>query len=199
MFSLIVTILGGAETQRTIYPLRSEGEQRVREAIGRKAASLTREHLYRMANERHRANVAHNFYGDAADAVTFDDNAEAAVVVRIAKTGIAQRYYGGRIEAVNYRHLWIPIAPESEGKTAGEFDDLIPIVNPLTNRGVAVPKDNREHPLFALVPEVTQEADPSVLPTEEEYTAAAESAIAALLDFSREMAAAGGATEGAAP
>jgi hypothetical protein len=150
----------------------------VNAAVGRRASQLTNTHIYGLANTRHRGNVSLNFYEDAADSVTYRDLG-GGVELRVDKAGFAQRFYGGKIKAVNYPHLWIPIAEESEGKSAGEFDDLVPIVSALTNTGVAL-KDGE--PLFALVPEVDQEADPTVLPTEAEYSAACTEAIDLLVN-----------------
>jgi len=150
----------------------------VNAAVGRAAQQLTKSHFYALANKRHRPNVALNFWEDAADSVTFRDLG-GGVELRVDKAGVAQRYYGGTIRAVNYPHLWIPIADESEGKSAGEFDGLVPIVNALTNRGVAL-KDGK--PLFALVPEVQQDPDPTVLPTEKEFSDACTQAIDLLVN-----------------
>jgi len=150
----------------------------VNAAVGRRAQQLTKAHIYALANTRHRENVALNFYEDAADSVTHRDLG-GGVELRVDKAGFAQRFYGGKIKAVNYSHLWIPIADESEGKSAGEFDDLVPIISALTNTGVAL-KDGE--PLFALVPEVDQDPDPTVLPTESEYSSACTEAIDLLVN-----------------
>jgi hypothetical protein len=141
------------------------GMKKINAAVGRAAAQHTKAHLFDLAGKRHRPGVALNFYEDAADAVSHRDLG-GGVEVKIDKAGMAQRFYGGTIRAVNYSHLWIPVADESEGKSAGEFDDLVPIISPLTNKGVALQGDKV---LFALVEEITQEEDPSVLPTSDEY------------------------------
>ena len=151
----------------------------IRQAVGSAAEELTRAHLFGLAAKRHRPNVAQNFYEDAAWAVKFDDSGDS-VDIRIDKAGMAQRYHGGKIKAVNYSHLWIPVAPESEGKSAGDFDDLVPIISPLTNRGVAL-SDGKV--LFALVEETReQDPDPSVLPTDEEYEGVVADAVSELVD-----------------
>jgi len=154
------------------------GKREINMAVGRAAAQLTKKQLYGLANTRHRTGVALNFYEDAADAVGNRDLGDA-VEIRIDKAGVAQRFYGGKIEAVNYSHLWIPVADESEGKSAGEFDDLVPIISPLTNKGVAL---HGGKVLFALVEEVDQDADPTVLPTSDEYGEVSAEAIDALVD-----------------
>jgi hypothetical protein len=143
-------------------------QEEINAMVGQAAVDLTRAHLRDLANTRHRASVALNFYEDAADATTFRDAGDGVELV-IAKTGVGQRYHGGDISAVNHSHLWIPIeGSEAEGKSAGEFSGLIPLINPLTNRGVAIDKKTGDA-LFALVQSVHQDPDPTVLPTDEEY------------------------------
>ncbi len=153
-------------------------ERELNRAVGRAAQQKTVAHLYALARRKHRPHVAHNFYADAAQSVTQTDRRDA-VELRIDKAGIAQRFYGGRIEAVNYSHLWIPVARESEGKSAGEFTGLVPIISPLTRKGVAL-KGGKV--LFALVESVEQDPDPEVLPSVEDYAGVSEEAVNALLD-----------------
>jgi hypothetical protein len=64
------------------------------DAAGRAAAGLTRDHLLTLAGARHRPQLPHNFYADAADAVSHQTDGSTAIV-RIRKTGLAQRRYGG--------------------------------------------------------------------------------------------------------
>lgn len=151
----------------------------VNKIVARKAGGLTRDHLHDLADKRHRSGVDLNFYEDAADSVGTQDLGDA-VEIRIDKTGVAQRYYGGEIRARNYSHLWIPIeGSEAEGRSAGEFDNLVPIISSLTNKGVAL-KDGDV--LFALVESVDQEKDPSVLPTDTEYNEVSVEAVNDLID-----------------
>jgi hypothetical protein len=162
------------------------------DAAGRACANLTRDHLFTLAGARHRAAVPHNFYADAADSVTHDFSfSESIATVRIRKTGLAQRLYGGTIKPVNYSHLWIPVSPESIGRTGREFQNLIKIINRQTDRGVAARReaDKTLTVLFALVPEVIQEADPSVLPTDREFQETATEACNTLLDLIKQGAA----------
>jgi hypothetical protein len=151
----------------------------VNKAVARSGANLTKKHLYGLANSRHRSNVALNFYEDAADSVSTKDLG-GGVEIRIDKAGMAQRFYGGTIKPVNYSHLWIPLpGTEAEGKAPGEFDGLEVIINRTSNKGVAL-KDGTA--IFALVDEVTQSPDESVLPSAEEYAEAGVEGINAYLD-----------------
>ena len=149
-------------------------------SIARAGSQLTREHLYDLANSRHRSQVGLNFYADAADATSGVPVADGAEI-RIDKAGIAQRYYGGDIDPVNRSHLWIPAEGSSaEGKAPGEFwpFDHIVINSELgTGQGFAE-KDGEI--LFWLVNHVHQEADPSVLPTDDEFGETASTALADL-------------------
>lgn len=64
-----------------------------------------------------------HFYAGAARSVDYAiDNEGAAVTVH--QRGIAQRYYGGTIKPVNSRYLTIPVDPSAYGRRAGEFDNL---------------------------------------------------------------------------
>ncbi len=155
-------------------------KQAINKAVARAASQLTKSHLYDLANKRHRSSVALNFYEDAADSVSTQDMG-GGVELRIDKAGMAQRFYGGKVKAVNYSHLWIPISGSpAEGKSAGEFDNLTVIINRVSQKGVAM--QNGEV-LFALVKEVNQTADPSVLPTAEQYASTGADAMNLYLDF----------------
>ena len=195
MNTLTVKSDGVHEVTTILHALSAGVTQRQLNAgIAPAVVDLTKQHLYGLANTRHRSGVALNFWKDAGDSVTFTD-LDQGVEMRIDKAGAAQRYYGGTIKAVNPTHLrggleipllWIPVSPQSEGKAAGEFKGLVPIYSTLTSKGVAVQHEKgkklQDEPvLFALVPEVTQDADPSVLPTDDEYAAAIAAAVDELL------------------
>lgn len=152
--------------------------EKLGKAVGREAAQLTKDHFFGLAGTRHRKHVALNFWEDAADSVRERSNANE-VVVAVDKPGVAQRYYGGKIEHKNYSHLWIPATPETEGKAPGEFGKMFKLINPNTNRGVALLKGRK---MFYLVPEVTQAPDKSVMATDEQYEAAVQRGVDALVD-----------------
>jgi hypothetical protein len=161
--------------------------QQFADAAGRACANLTRDHLFALAGQRHRPGSPHNFYADAADSVTHEATAGTATV-RISKTGLAQRRYGGTIKPVNYSHLWIPVHPDSLGRTGREFSGLIKIINRQSNRGVAARReeDRTLTVLFALVPEVVQDPDPTVLPTDQQFSETATAACQDLLAIIKE-------------
>lgn len=131
---------------------------------------VVKDHFYALGAERHRGGPF-NFWADAADATLGQANGDSAQIV-VDKVGVAQRREGGPITAVNAggtglhagSHLWIPVHPDSEGHTPGDFiDDMYSIIDPLTNKGVAIHEDWDEV-YFALVASVTQDADESVDP-----------------------------------
>lgn len=130
---------------------------------------LTRDHLAVLAGTRHRPVSRFNFWEEAARSVSASELGNSAEI-RIDQVGVAQRYYGGTINPVNAKFLAIPIeGTEAEGRVTKDFDDLVPIISPLTAKGVLA-KDGV--PLFTLIKSVTQDPDPSVLPEDEEYVSA---------------------------
>lgn len=138
-------------------------EDALDEVAGEAATEVVRDHFYDLAASRHRGNQPQNFWANAAEAANWqrDQNGVAVVVDQV---GVAQRRYGGVIEPVNSSHLWIPVHPDSEGKTPGDFiEDLVTIISPVTNKGVAIHED-WEEVYFALVEEVDQPPDPTVSP-----------------------------------
>ena len=151
--------------------------EQVATAVGEEAAQLTRDHFFGLAARRHRKQVALNFWEDAAGSVGYRPD-PAGVVITVDKPGVAQRYFGGMIERRNYSHLWIP-TEENSGKSPGEFGKMFKLINPSSNRGVALLKGRV---MFYLVPSVTQKEDKSVLPTDAEYEAAAGRGVNAVVD-----------------
>lgn len=158
---------------------------KLNEAVGRRCSELTKEHLYGLANSRHRPHVGLNFYEDAGDSVSHADLGDS-VEIRIDKTGVAQRFYGGDIEPVNVNHLWIPVeGSPAEGKAPGEFWPYDSIVFSKDGNGQGFAwKDlgSGEELLFWLVSHVHQDPDPSVLPSADAYAEAAAGAMDLVID-----------------
>lgn len=181
MFSQSVKVEIPEDTTRQLSNLmRTMDGTRLLDPFRAGCVELTKSHLYALANTRHRDGVAHNFYRDAGDAVSQDESAaKDEILIRIDKAGVAQRYYGGEIKATNYSHLWIPVHPNSIGKSAGEFKGLVPIISPLTNKGVAL-KDGEVY--FALVESLYQHPDSTVIPSEKDYQTQLETTLADTLD-----------------
>jgi hypothetical protein len=124
---------------------------------GHAIAIVVRKHLldYNTAHPNRLKGPRTNFYAAAATSVQ-NLSSPQGVIVRIPHEGIAQRYYGGTIRPVRAKFLTIPAAAEFHGTRAGEHD--------LHRRGRALfTGDGRI--AFFLAKSVTQEPDPSVIPT----------------------------------
>ena len=165
--------------------------------MGRAAAGLTRDHLYALDQSRPNklGGKRTNFYQKAGDSVS-DPAASAGVVsFTITKTGLAQRWLGGDIEAGSgissktgepTKYLSIPARAETYGEPPSAFTDLVFV--PRKNGGAMLVQALQTQVsisgkkritvtrgqllgglvMYWLVDKVTQEEDPTVLPTEEE-------------------------------
>lgn len=91
--------------------------------IGESGKQVVVNHLLDLASSRHRADARFDFYGEAAAATTFVDS-DAGAIISINKDGIAQRYFGGRIEPDDAARLAIPARSEAVGKRPKEFSNL---------------------------------------------------------------------------
>lgn len=154
--------------------------------IGRSATNTIREHLFGLNATRPNAlgGARTNFYAGAARSTQFQIVGDA-VVVSINHVGIAQRYFGGTIRPKVAKFLTIPVHPRAYGKRAREFDlelvfgrggvpialatkaSLVTIIRQ-TRTGTVTRKlgGRRGEIMYRLVKQVTQAADPSVLPHE---------------------------------
>lgn len=159
---------------------------RLREVVGPRVTRLVQDHLIaRDAAQPNRLGGARtHFYSGAAQATTWREAGDD-VVIAIDQLGIRQRYLGGLIRPVKTKRLAIPARAESYGKAPGEFRDLtvaflgggrlalvrasqslIRFVKSRKTGQIKVKKIGAAggEILFWLVPEVTQAADPAVLP-----------------------------------
>lgn len=112
------------------------------------------------------------FYEDAAQAAENPGALQAVpdgALLSIAQEGLAQRYFGGTIEAKAGSFLTIPAQAQAYGHRAREFSNLRLIMFP-SGLAALIDKDEPEHEggvMYWLVRSVTQAADPTVLPTED--------------------------------
>ena len=125
-----------------------------------------------------------HFYANAAKAVNIQPGSGESSVVAISATGFAQRYFGGTIKAVNGRFLTIPLTPAAYGHTISEFTKPPSTKSTSsTPRRKASPSSkfvvsfNEGLVKFLLVAQVTQAADPTVLPSDADLQDAASMAI----------------------
>ena len=177
----------------------------VRKVMGRGVATTLRKHFTALDEER--ANTMGgrrtHFYGQVRRSVQNPALVgDSAVSVSINHVGIAQRYFGGTIEAAPGKALPIPARTEAYGRRPGEFNDLHLVVFKSLGLAALVQRDQTAVSIgrrrkdgsrqvkqgaergggvfFWLVKRVYQQPDPTVLPTDEELQS---SATAAGLDY----------------
>lgn len=173
---------------------------------GRAVANLWRAHLVTLNTARHRDGGA-NFYFQASRAVTYAV-VGGVLFVSNNQQGMAQRFYGGPIVAgaggSGAKWLTLPARQEAYGHRAREFNDLV-FVKLRNDLAMLVQRDRQQGDtarrsitrrtaatgrtvsgqgglvFYWLVKEVNQEADPTVLPTEDQIRTAATTAMLAVL------------------
>jgi hypothetical protein len=152
--------------------------------IGQGVAQLVKAHLTALdtARQNDLGGTPTHFYRKGAQATTWSPVAEG-VVIRVDHQGIAQRYFGGTIKAKPGGALTIPADPEAYGKRAREFNNLRLVVFGesgraalvtaiasnirIGKRGVKAVSSTVQRVMYWLVKSVTQEPDPTVLPTDD--------------------------------
>ncbi len=150
----------------------------VKTIMGRAAANVLRAHFSKLANDQAHHKTASalgatrtGVYEEAARGVQQPVVASESVSVGINQVAIAQRYFGGTIEPVNGKFLAIPARTETYGKRPREFDNLRFVLFRGTGSAALVQGGGKAGDAlvyFWLVTQVTQQPDPSVLPTEPE-------------------------------
>lgn len=156
----------------------------VRDDLIEHFTALEQDTLHHRSSERLLA-ARTGFYAEAARSVQAPRlEGNDAVSIAINKEGLAQRYFGGVISAKKGRYLTIPAIAQAYGKRAGAFHNLRfvyfrPDLAALVERLSTLVKRDRKgifRPIastlgavfFWLKPSVTQQPDPSVLPTDDE-------------------------------
>lgn len=165
---------------------------RLQPIVGRAAHQVYRKHLVGLNSARPNAlgGTRTNFYTSAARGTQFRIQGDY-VIVSINQVGIALRYFGGTVRPKVKKFLTIPARAEAHGKRASEFD-LVVLWNRTGPYALARRRDLRAglardfvgpgrgrgaEVLFWLVKEVTQRADPTVLPDQLEVESAAAAAV----------------------
>ncbi|HBR95710.1 MAG TPA: hypothetical protein DEA90_16255 [Opitutae bacterium] len=157
-------------------------------AMANGGKEIVREHFRTLAltrNSGSRSGGKRAFYSVARDSTHARADGGGAYVEITGPRGIRQRLLGGTIKAEDGGYLAIPIDPKVKGVRAAEVYDALKlqvIVNKSKGTGVMysgldtpkAPKPGEKvRVLYALTKEVTQAADPSVLPTDEQIAEAA--------------------------
>lgn len=125
-----------------------------------------------------------HFYSGAAQATHWYAS-ERAGEISISQDGIRQRLLGGTIRPVHARALTVPVHPLGHGRRAAEFGAELRMVK-LEGGGrdgrtvglLVLGRGSDAPVIYVLRTEVTQDPDPSVLPTDEDMRAEAVSALA---------------------
>lgn len=177
------------------------GSAPLRREMGRAVRSALIANFEKLNAERHKNETGVQFYAGAARSVQQPLIESDGFTVAVTREGVAQRYYGGTITAGSNgsgsKWLTIPAIPAALGRRAGSFtnlkfvffrDDLAALVSndpakarykggpkAKKERGVKlVPREDGKLPVvYWLKRSVTQKADPSVIPPEEELAATA--------------------------
>lgn len=116
------------------------------------------------------------FWGRAALSTSAPRVEGQSAVVSITQVGVRQRLLGGTITAQASSNLTIPAQEEAYGKRASEFSDLKVAFLGRSPSGLPIMALVRGNPkisgqkdvMFWLVKSVEQEADPTVLPPEDD-------------------------------
>ncbi len=174
-------------TQNPVKPLSMPAARKV---AGRSLANKLRDFLFGLDKERANSMGGRrtHFFGQAARSVQQPTIEGDTVTVSINQVGFAQRLFGGTIYPTGGRKfLTIPARSEAYGKRAGEFKDLEILfgrggrpVALIQRQHTKIKRQGNQHGsktveaktegggvFFWLVRSVTQQPDPSVLPTEE--------------------------------
>jgi hypothetical protein len=183
MMRVSITVTEDTATPAAQRLARAISPSQLATIVSRTGAALYTSHFERLAAERHRSSVkavAHNFYAEAARSTLGTHSGGTATITVSGPVGLRQRVAGGDIKAVNAFALFIPLpGTPAEGRTPGDFAGQLSIIwNRTTKRGIAKEKGKDGQVLFALRDMVSQPADPSVVPSANELSAAFRTAIA---------------------
>jgi hypothetical protein len=188
--SITVDISKAAENAPAEVLRRARALQgkRLNTQIARGVQQLFQKHFFALDSSRANGlgGQRTHFYADAAKA-TSSEGTESEAIITVAQQGIRQRRFGGTIKARPGSWLTIPARAEAYGRRAREFHDLhfvklkngnamliaggaTGLTGKFNKKGEAIERGGSEEGvvMYWLVPSITQDADPSVLPTETE-------------------------------
>lgn len=169
-------------------------DRRIDEAIGQGAALAVRNHLTaRNTIPNKLGGKRTNFYAAAAKSVNVQLGTPGTSIVSINKLGLRQRWQGGWIRPrAGKKYLTIPAIAEAHGRRASEFanlrfgfaegksGNLVPALVEASSTQVKFGRKRKDgtrktsvtgtsggRAVFYLVRQVFQQADPTVLPTQD--------------------------------
>jgi hypothetical protein len=171
-----------------------EDARALHEAIGAEAEILTRDHIGKAAPSRHKTAQRlgaepTGYYERTAEGVTSRGDDDAAVVVIGGDNAIFARVFGPvTVKPRTKKFLTVPAKAAAYGKRAGEIPDLdVLFFNKGGGRGFSMAlgrrdDDGKADVWFWLVRQVTLPQDRGLLPTDDQYSAAAELGAIGYLD-----------------
>ena len=163
-------LINSSEADRLLKTLDESGPK-IRRVAANAAAIVTRDHLTKIAGQRHRGG-RFNYYGEASSKtvgrVVGDD-----IVLSLSHRGIGLRFFGGTVRPKpGNKYLTIPANEETEGKSARDKEfknELFFFRNKTGTAGLAKRGERKLRVMYWLVKKTEHKPDPSVLPTSDEY------------------------------
>ena len=162
-----------------IQQLIQDCQRNINPTVGKAAVTMLKDHLRNLDSTRANklGGSRTHFYASAAKGTNYTLLPDG-VKVGINQVGIRQRYYGGTITAgkgISHttgrptQFLTIPAIAAAYGQRASAFSgDLRLSLNRYKTKGALVNKAGTVY--YWLVKSVTQQADPTVLPTDDEIS-----------------------------
>jgi len=196
--NISVTITKDEVTPAIADRLAKTRPGRVANILRQPLETFTRVHL--AANGTNKKGWPSTGFWEDASRSTIGEVADNGVLLRVQKIGVRQRFYGGTINPAKAKALAIPISPVSYGHLPREFPGLFLLVTKKgaylvqRNQGFSAKTGKLSHStrqggnagrrlgseltfLFKLSGGVNQKPDPSVIPSNDEYTEVAMAAI----------------------
>ncbi|MEO7933208.1 MAG: hypothetical protein ABIT76_08635 [Chthoniobacterales bacterium] len=170
----------GRGLKTVISRLHGAGRRDLLTAAITEVQEVTRIHLRDIASTRHATaqrlgasptgHLAQAAEKVAGAAITADEN-EAALVFN--HPGLSRAFRDVTITPTKSKALTIPIAAVAYGRRAGEFAGLFLYKGKTGNAFLALQEDGKLKLLYLLLRSVTQKQDRSLLPSQEQWSAAA--------------------------
>jgi len=157
--------------------------ERVSRIVGRSVAQQVRRHItaYGQAHPNKLGAPSSGYYQGAVRGTSFTSDANGARVT-VSHVGIAQRIYGGVIQARKAKYLTIPVHVQAYNRRARDMQ-LVPIIRRINGqaRMVGLAEPNSGKMMFATKERVRQIGNPRIVPTQAEMEAEAYRALDAEL------------------
>jgi len=192
--NLRITIsVGVSPAMRSVMRRMSAlGLSELHQAAGVEVQRITSDHIAKIAATRHgtaeRLGAAPtNFYGQAAEKVAAAgalSSGPTEAVLTINHPGFLRAFQTVKITPRTAKALTIPIHALSYGKRAGELWDRMNLFIPRGKRIIAATIGGVLTPLYVLCKSVTQKQDRSLLPSDEQFQAAAVTGARGYLELS---------------